>query len=237
MVPENYPQNGHDWVSHDDLLRATTLTEALLAEKYNRDVAAFREQYFGKLTAYGAMDEGLGWAVFNAEDEDDDTENLSRCEVLLTCRFRPEATQSWVHPVPLIRIITNEPIRSETGLTYITEDVTIMENGLASYQLGAVRTKGENGKLLDDLGNVLNSSVSPLFWVAEENKLIVTTNAGPTTPHFKIKDAELPDVRVFPYGTATGSSLEDSIYALDRARDILQSIQDLDPSHSYGRVA
>lgn len=236
MGPNYYPPGGHDWVSSSDIRRAQAHTEALLVEKYFHDVAAFRDQFFGKLATHGAMHEGLGWALFNGEDDEaEDTDSFARREVLLTCRFRPEAVHKEV-PVPLIRVITNEPYVTDAGLSYLTEDATIFEDGRATYFVGAVRVKNENGDHVDDV----TRTVSPLFFVAEGNKLFVTGNAGALTPHFMLQDESLPDDRVFPFGSATGEfvdNLENYIYALDSARGILHSVLDDEPSHAYGRVA
>lgn len=232
MGPNYYPPGGHDWVSSSDIRREQAHTEALLVEKYFHDVAAFRDQFFGKLATHSALTEDLGWALFGGQEEDDDAGTLARREVLLFCINRPEPMQG-EHPVPLIRIITNEPFISEHGLTYLTEDMTIFEDGRASYFMGAARSRDENGELVDDV----NRSKSPLFFVSPENKLIVTANAGTLTPHFMLQDESLPDDSVFPYGPATGTSMEDYIYALDSARGILHSVLDDEPRHAYGRVA
>lgn len=233
MGPNYYPPGGHDWVSSSDIRREQAHTEALMVEKYFHDVAALREQFFSKLATHGALTEDLGWAVFGGqEDDNEDAETLARREVLLFCINRPESTHA-EHPVPLIRIITNEPFMLEDGLTYLTEDVTIFEDGRASYFMGATRSRDENGELVDDV----HSSKSPLFFVSPDNKLMITANAGNLTPHFMLRDDCLPDDSVFPYGPASGTSLEDYIYALDSARGILHSVLDDEPGHVYGRVA
>lgn len=235
MGREYYPPDDQGMVSGNDILQAGAHTEALLEAKYFHDVAAFREQFFGKLAAHGAMSEDLGWVVFGAEEhEDDDAETLTQREVLLMCYFRPPSLEAAAsHPVPLIRIITNEPIISETGFTYLTEDVSVYENGRASYFLGAVRLKDEHG---EDVGELAESQ-SPLFFILENNKLVVTANAGKYTPHSVLQHEVRPDNRVFPYGPATGDSMEDYIYALNSAQAILSSVVHEEPSHANGRIA
>ena len=234
MGPEYYPPGGHDWVSSNDLRRARAHSEALLSEKYFHDVAAFRAQFFSKLTAYGAMHEGFGWAIFNGEDEDNtDTELYARRRVLLVCRSRPDTLQATSHPIPLIRLITNEPIISESGISYLAEDATVYENGRASYHVGGVHVMDANGQPVDEIKHVL----TPLFSVSAENNLLISTNSTPVTPSFILKDSVLPDDAARPFGPATSESLEDYIYALENASSILQSVMNIDPSHTNGRVA
>lgn len=233
MGSEYYPPQ--DEVSGNDILQAQAHAEAQREEEYVHGVAAFRGQFFNKLAAHGALSEDLGWAVFGTEQDDDyeGAETVPQREVLLFCINRPGVAHQ-NHPVPLIRIITNEPFMTEDGLTYLTEDVTILESGRASYFMGAVRSRDTDGEFVDDVVH----SASPLFFVsAEDNKLIVTTNAGRFTPHAMLQDESLPDDRVFPYGPATGDNMEDYVYALGRAQDILQTVLADEPSHAYGRVA
>jgi len=204
MGREYYPPDDQESVSGNENLQAQAQhAEAQRDEAYFHGVAAFREQFFSKLAAHGAITENVGWAVFGGEEYDnEDIETIGQREVLLFCVNRPERAHS-DHPAPLIRVITNEPFITEDGLTYLTEDVTLFEDGRASYFLGAVRSRDQNGALVDD---VVRSN-SPLFFVGEDNKLIVTTNAGRFTPHFLLQDEVLPDNRVFPYGPATDSSM------------------------------
>lgn len=236
MGPNYYPPGGRDWVSTSDIRREVAHSQAQLLEKYHHDVAALREQFFGKLHPYRAIDsDGFGWAVFNDGELEGDTEEPAR-KVLLICASRPNTLPALRHPVPVMRIITNEPVIGENGHTYVTEDITIFENGHASYHLGAMLTHDETGEQVADLNEALSQSVTPIFVISDDNILFVSPNAGATTPHSMLTDESFPDDSVFPYGNPEGEFISDRIYAIERAQAIMQSILGLEPSQVHGRV-
>lgn len=233
---DSYPPGGRDWICPHDSRTTEAHVQALLQEKIAHDTAAVRETFFGRLAAYGAIDHGFGWAIFGAEESDGAMATAAR-EVLLLSVVRDVNTYGAGRPLPLVRIITNEPIINETGITYVTEDVTVYEDNRAAYLLGAVHVMDEHHDQLPDLGTRMQSSQSPLFQVTGENHLALSTNAGPLTPYFKLTDVALPDDEAFPFGAPAGEHVEDTIYALGKASGILQSVVQIAPSHAYGWLA
>jgi hypothetical protein len=213
----------------------------LLAEKYTRDVATFREAFFGKLTACCKMSDDLSWAIFNGEEQEGGTETLARRKVLLSCGIRYNLAQRTDDPVHLIRLITNEPVSSDNGVfSYLTKDVTILENGRSVYLLDAVQMEDRNEGVENNLGTALAKSSSVLFFADEHNELFIAGRMGQTTRHSMVRDTTRPYAYVYPYGHPIDSmedippthSMEDTIYALDSAWEILQSVMDVHPSHS-----
>jgi hypothetical protein len=227
MGMELPPSNMYDWVVNNDT--------ALVAEQHARRVAAFRTDFHDRLAACCAPQNGYGWVIFNGEMLDGSVASLARREVLIAARPRNQVVQEMGYAVPLIRLITNEPITADDGsLSYLTEDVSILENGRAVYLVDAVQVQDEHGERAADLGKVLAHSPSPLFFANEQNELFISGGAGAVTPYVMfevVKDAR--SFMVHPYGGQKGGSIEHDIFGLDRAQEILESVRDLDPSHAF----
>lgn len=164
-------------------------------------------------------------------------DSLSGREVLILSLPRPNKMQQSGHPVPLVRMITNEPIFSENGIrSYLTEDITILENGQAMYFMDSVQMSSEYGGTDHDIGVALADSRSPLFLVNGQNELIISNKRSWITPIAMLQVIEdARSFRVFPFGGAYGS-VEDSNFALNRAQELLDSIRDIEPSHAYGKA-
>ena len=143
MSSDYYPPKGPEWVAPEELRRDSKHTAALLAEKYSHDVMNFRSQFFAKLAAHGAIHAGYGWATFNSEGEESSLATVGIAEVLLFCRPAIQPSAAGDHVVPVIRIITNEPVvYSGEGIedfSYLTEEVTVDDDDDAQYLMDAVR--------------------------------------------------------------------------------------------------
>lgn len=212
--------------------------DALLAEEHAHGVTEFRKAFWSKLAASCATSGGRGWAIFNGEEWAGSVATLTDREVLiLSFPRRLEMAAVAIHE-PLIRLITNEPIVSEDGaLSILTEDVTVLENGHVQYLMDVVQMTGEYGSTDHDVTTALADSRSPLFFVKPNGKLVIQNKRELSTPLALVRVIKnAGSFTVYPYGPHEGSA-EDYSYGLYRAKEILDSIQDVDPSQAYGRAA
>lgn len=155
MSDEAYPEGGAEWVDETALKSAHETNMALLEEKYNYDLMAFRRDFAAKLAMHGALDGKNGWALFNA-DIDADVRSSAEDgmkEVLILSYPAPESgnqlesliaagdSQTEIASpftpseeelrmsIPILRIITNEPFRVGRRIFCISEDIAFDEEG------------------------------------------------------------------------------------------------------------
>jgi hypothetical protein len=245
MGPNYYPPDGHDWVATDAIRKLSEHNEALMAEQYAEQLREFRTKFFGKLASHGAMDweQRNGWAMFHAENQDDSGLAMGdRPEVLLTCRLQLEGDQpDEDNPIPHIRIVTNETvigeekISKETGtyirpLYYLTEDITISPNGDAQYLPDAVNREVASEEVESEAEQKTLVSYSPLFYYVNK-QVMFSPNTPYVTPVLHVKADEDSKESVTPFGI--WGNLEDRLYALHKARKMLDSLDLAEPSHAY----
>lgn len=219
--PDYYPPDGREWVEAEEIEELAAQDEAMMLEQYIHEVATLRRQFFGKLLAHGALKDGLGWAIFDDETQGSVAELESR-EVLLLCGA-VEGTSMVEYPIPLIRIITNEPYVAEDAITYISEDVTVKPDGTANYFIDAIRLEADNPS---QQSKALKESSAPLF-IIRDGRLRFTENWLPATPSIRVTSDSEPNMSVRPFGDS--QAMADNIYALSKARAMLDSISDLVP--------
>jgi len=235
MSSDYYPPKGPEWVAPEELRRDSKHTAALLAEKYSHDVMNFRSQFFAKLAAHGAIHAGYGWATFNSEGEESSLATVGIAEVLLFCRPAIQPSAAGDHVVPVIRIITNEPVvYSGEGIedfSYLTEEVTVDDDDDAQYLMDAVLAQTNRAEQTTEqrVANVLES-LSPLFMV-KEGRLQLSKNLQPATPVFRLTHpfGELPPTAPFGYPNV----MEDRIYALGKAQGLLDGVMAVDPTYVF----
>ena len=235
---EHHPIIDREWVCRAELGRLVAENQRDLHEQYFNDVAGFREVFFDKLQQSCEASYARGWAIFHAEEEAGNVATIPAREVLILGKMRPDLGVR-LHgetPMPLIRMITNEPVITEDGFNYLTEDVAIFENGRTRYMMSAVETD-RNGQLSGGgLVKFLERSSSPLFMVNRMGRLVLTLNASEITPeHLVAEEVGGAILRAAPFGYKS-FKLEDSVYALGKAEEILFSVLGTDPSHWYRRA-
>lgn len=155
MSDEAYPEGGAEWVEETTLKGVHESNMALLEEKYNYDLMAFRRDFAAKLAMHGALDGKNGWALFNADIDADVRSSVEdgMKEVLIMSYPTPESSnllesltdvggspEEIISPfsaseeelnicIPILRIITNEPFRVGRRIFCISEDIAFDEEG------------------------------------------------------------------------------------------------------------
>jgi len=197
--------------------------DALAVEKYTHDVGAFRKKLFGILMSNNAIDvEGFGWAMYLTAEEKSDATAIVK-EVVITSRPRADEGIGG-HIVPLIRIITNEPIVNDGHGFYLTEDITVEPNGNAQYLTSGIRMADEEHRKLFAVN--METSLARLFLIVDGN-LAVSNNLRPVTPVINVASSGNSRNFVRPFGSP--DVISDKIYALDKANGILGNVIDVTP--------
>ena len=230
---DSYSPENYDWVDADSLADLTAQTPALVAEKYEHDMVAFRRQFYGKLLAHKAMEaNNFGWAIFSPMDLAGSVATLGERNTLLVCRYPGNPGDDDLYAVPALRIITNELMVSDTDdIFYTTEDIIVDKKGDARYMMDAVAAPDFRDATTADKSCLeLRKSLSPLFFIDDQATLSVTKNTRSTIPIFIVTDPEHTQKRVTPFGRT--DSLEDKIFALEKANKILRGVLDQDPTYS-----
>ena len=221
--PNFYPPEGHDWVATNTIRRLRDHNEALMEEKYTHDASAFRQKFFAKLMQHGALNDGVGWAMFD-DEESGSTSTLGRNEtVLLSIPMLNEAMGDY--RVPRIRIITNQQFISDGKVFYLADDVTVTVHDAHCFT-SAVNLP----TTVEEFGNMLTHSLTPLF-KAVDGQLLTSNNFNMGTPIVEFEDQARPETAVQPFGNP--EVLSDRIYALHKAQQILSSVMDWEPIDSY----
>ena len=163
---------------------------------------------FNRLDTIG---DKLSMALYYTETSETNASHIDKSNVATEVLFgliRPKTGQQ----LASIRIIVNEPIFSELHQdTYLTKDITVDEEGDCQFgvdyiQLSTYKQK-EQGPLIFPHNGIIRCDF-PLF----------------TKVQSLHKD---PDDPVYPFGTF--SCLTDAVHALDEARDILASVENMSP--------
>jgi len=218
-----YPPEGHDWIPTVDIRRAIEHNDALAVEKYTHDVGAFRKRLFDILVSNNAIGvEGFGWAMYVTTEAESDATATAK-EVVITSRPRADEGIGG-HIVPLIRIITNEPIVNDGHDFYLTEDITVEPNGNAQYLTSGIRMAGDENRKL--FAENMETSLAPLFLIVD-GKLALSDNLRPVTPVINVASSLNSRNFVRPFGSQ--DVISDKIYALDKANGILSSVIDVTP--------
>jgi hypothetical protein len=238
--PKNYPLGGHDWVPTDPIRKLAVANEAQLAERYAEDVRAFRQAFFGKLAVHGAIahTKYYGWAIFNDHTPGSIATEGSRA-VVLACRMhRPKVPNHASMWIPAIRIVTNELVVHEETHACLTEDVSVDPNNSARYLIDAMdMAVSDEDSTLEVTSETLKKSLSPIFFASHDNRLHMSANTKDVIPTIRILDTTHKskvhawETAVVPFGYP--AVLEDRLYALGRAKEILASVMNLEPLIAY----
>lgn len=222
-VAEAYPADGPEWLSDDEIAKVAAGTLAIMHESYAHDLADVRKQFFGLLAAQRALQDGYGWAIYNG-DEDGSVAVLGARDVLLLSNGRAQQGLG-NYPVPLARITTNELFMHGDAQFYLSEDITILPDGTAAYFISSLRVAEDDCDKSQD--SAVMALEAPLFTVSGGN-LAVTPNMYTVTPTASVRSERDSKHAVWPFGDS--HSLTDQAYALEKAKEILESIADTEPT-------
>jgi hypothetical protein len=219
-----YPQEDPEWDALE-LSRAPAHELAMRHETYVHAVADVRRQFFGMLMAHQALEDGLGWAIFDDDPAGSIAEQGAR-DVLLFCGAAEGETMGG-YIIPAVRILVNEPFTSGDKTEYLTEDISILPNGVAAYSMSSVEVitdpSGDSGTLKKSSGHIFTIQDGHLILLTPKDK------AGTSIPKVKAD----PSAKEFAMPWGNGQDLDDQTFALDRARDILDSVAHITPQYRH----
>jgi hypothetical protein len=219
-----YPQEDPEWDALE-LSRAAAHELAMRYEAYTHEVADVRRQFFGLLMAHSALEDGLGWGIFDDDPPGNVAEQGAR-DVLLFCGAAEGETMGG-HIIPAIRILVNEPFTSGDKTEYLTEDISILPGGVAAYAMSSVEVSTDPS----DGSGTLKKSSGHIFTIQDGHLILLSPKdkAGTSVPIVKAN----PQAKEFAMPWGDGQDLDDQTFALARAREILDSIAHITPSYHH----
>lgn len=207
----------HDFIPEAELENEAMLNRRMLVSKLHEDMAVFRAEVFLKLMKHNSLRNGWGWAVFYSDmaaGRGGLAQLDDRTEVLIAVRRErniPETRPSSIH------LLTQQLHRQQDGGSFMLEEVTIDWENDAQYRVSSFSYDDETQNV--DIGT------SPYFHADEEGLSVF--NFKQFTPTDPIYVPGLSVRSTMPFGHY--SNIEDRIYALTRAQEILSICQPLLP--------
>lgn len=214
----------HDFAESSDIRREAAINQELLEAKFIRDLNQFRSEALYKLHTHDALEHsvGEGWGVFsNYEIENESEEAMflpgGKSTLLLATNGKPNPSNG--NPVPKIRIITNELIRTPDKCQWLTQDFSADKEDHAQYMVDVVDVNNQR----------VDETLAPLFVVDDESRLNLSINTCAFTPSFGVKLEGRPDTMTAPFGDY--ENLEDKIHALSAGQALLEEVMNIEPEH------
>ncbi|MGH9857469.1 MAG: hypothetical protein ACRD4B_06455 [Acidobacteriota bacterium] len=222
-----YPPEGHDWVSSAELRKLEAHNEAELEASFDRRLADFRAAVFDKMQQHHAIHDGDGWAIFNIAEGSANTDSAiglaetgQQRRVLIVTGFPVQGTGSSLS-VPIIRIFSNECFVTDQGVELVSQDFTADGFGRTQYYTDVVNAD-------DEVQKKFGSTLAVFFGTVGE-ELGFNDNFKSFTVGNGVAPAKHPEDVVMPFGHF--SCMEDKIYALGQAEELLAEVADHEPAH------
>ena len=218
---------GQDWwINNEDLCRLEEHSAAQAAEAFEHRLSAFRRAVFEKLTCHADVVGGLGWAIFHLNDGINSggvmaTEGGGLRRILLATGYTAETHNAGLS-TPIIRIFSNEFFETDRGPELLSQDFTADSLGRTQYYVDVVNT---DEQVQAKYGN----SLAVFFNNTEEGELGFNENFKDFTLGNGIAAAHQTENLIKPFGHY--SCMEDKIYALGQAEELLAEVVDREPAH------
>lgn len=188
-----------------------------LEAKYYGDVAQFRAEVIQRMIGHSAINGRMNWLVYRENSRMESNVLVNDREkntLIILARLRDEQA-------PRIKILTNTEYWLDGSVAFMTEDITIDNDGDSQMLIDVV--------FLDEKGVFLSNpdsdatTQSALFWIDSAGKLSATNVRDYTFMATVTSDnirADKPEqiFSVLPFGDAT--NIEDRITALKWAQDL-----------------
>jgi hypothetical protein len=223
MIEFEFPES--EWVDNDQLKEIRYKNQSFLEAKYQGDVAEFRAEVIQRMIGHDAINGSMNWLMYREKGHLDTNVLVDEREkqtLILLARLQSNRA-------PRIKILTNTEFWLEDSVAFMTEDVTVDDDG-DSQMLIDVVILDEDGVVLPSL-DPENVTQSAIFWIDGAGKLAIS-NIKDYTPQAIVvsnigeQDDLCQSVSVLPFGAY--SNLEDRIAALDWARRILDDTNHAD---------
>jgi hypothetical protein len=202
--------------------------ERLFRLQLESQLILFRPEVLGLLDQHNAFDfdTKFGWAIFRVGSDSGDVLDVAPDrEILISVIPSKEGDV-------FIKFITNELVMDKYGKTHFYGiDLSISGLGVLQYNIGCVEpvdqfmpVEGDIDEDRDDFSN------QPIFYVNTDGKLvyyprtIVFTDIG----YVQSQEADGPHT-VTPFGHY--HNVEDNLKALEIAKDLLEEVRYVDPTH------
>lgn len=227
MAEQGFSHGRHEFVEAGELAAARVCDELSLGEAFDQTIEAqfqddlhiFRADMFELMAKHNAVDSnGGGWAIFRVTaPEEERGVGAIDCYKDVLVFFIPVKNIDAPLSIPNIRIITNESYANDRGDEWLTEDITADFEGDMHYLMD-VYSQNQNPDF--------QGTYAPIFTIDGDNQLRLSHNTVGYTPTLKIK---IPDIEetATPFGSYY--HLEDRVFVLGKAKQMLQSILDIEP--------
>lgn len=222
--------NSQEDVSDRELEIARHSGESAIWAFQQERVHSLRAAILAKLTKHG-IDPTDGWAIFDVVN--DESGNVMTADpykrVLLVSWLHETPTRLEGHPVPSVRIITNERYRILDRLPQIfSEDFGLDDEDDVHYYVDAIDIAAFRGK--DPKARALfRKSMTPIILPGSDGKISSNVEIK-TMPIKGVNLTDQPHRESFPLGSF--ASPTDSLYMLERGQDLFASIESLDPTRT-----
>ncbi len=226
--------------AHEINLARLSSEEALRAY-LQEQTHLFRSKVLDKLAKHGVT-EGAGWAIFTLTSQEEDVLGNSVMtlmpdkEVLVLYLPHRNSRTMDGHPIPNIRIITNEPYCScDRATQYLSRDFTLDHEDDVQYFVDAqdmydFTDESKKKPLSEENPPGRNETLTPLFWANEDGNLCISRPISYFTEatgiHLTNPDDGTP-IESYPFGLYT--SPFDVLYALEQGEELFAMIERLDP--------
>lgn len=215
---------GIEHVEVDGLLRPREADQQYLEAKYLGEVAVFRAIVIEGLVENDAIHDREGWLMYDEAPRQDSGVLIDeRGKKTLIMFYRTGDSKIGV---PHIKIMTNTEFWIDDHAAYLTEDVTIDDDGVSQLFVDTVFFN-EDGVVQPSL-TPGKPSYSPVFWLKSDGILCAANvnNYTPIVPAWA--DIVRPDgstevTKVTPFGKH--ENLEDKVAALEWAKALLKATE------------
>lgn len=230
MAGEAYPNGAHDFITDELQSVHGRETQTVLESYYAEYCTAFRARVFEKMFREKAIQDGIGWAVFDLQQEEESGSialSEGSTDVLVRVHPRPRSKEIDGKPLPDIHIITNESVIGLNGMkSWLAYDFTLDAEDDSQYLLDCFVPESEEGRLLTKHG--------AFFWVNPGNNELCVINRP---RHYFTSQLEVTadGHKVHPFGRLP--HLEDKIHSIETAVEILDKIQNIPASYIAANTA
>lgn len=226
-----YPDREH--ITDDDLV-ADEQKSTAAAERYNQDrLHIFRARVLGQIARQELDPYNMTWQVWKlgetTPDEHSDP-HFTDVALLATVVNNPDEKGSEVW-TPSIRIVRSEWFKMPYGMEYLTNDVSVDDDGDAAQLVDSFMQLPGDGDPDETDGNLLDrnqltvKSSAPLVGVYPNGQIMLRNfTQYPIMHNYNTDQHTAP---VYPWGIFRNFS--DHSDALDRAYEIFESVERLDP--------
>jgi hypothetical protein len=225
-----------------EIYLARCSSEGVLRAYLQEQTHLLRSKVLDKLAKHGVT-EGAGWAIFTltGQEEDDSvgssvmTSMPDKKVLVLYSPYRNSRTIDG-HPIPIIRIITNEPFcHLDRETQYLSRDFTLDHEDDVQYFVDAqdmydFTDESKKKPLSEENPSGRNETLTSLFWVNKDGNLCISRPISYFTEAMGIYLTNPDDgtpIESYPFGLCT--SPFDALYALEQGEELFAMIERLDP--------